>query len=345
MNGGLNGGSDGGLNDGAVIELCDVHKRYGRRIALDGVSLAIGPGVTGLLGPNGSGKSTLIKSLMGLVRIESGNGRVLEHAWPQAARAIRDFVGYLPEDDCYVAGLQGVESVQLAGRLSGLPRLESLRRAHEVMDFCDIGQERYRHVETYSTGMRQKLKFAQALVHDPPLIILDEPTTGLDPGERDALLNRIAVLSKKHGKTILLSTHILPDVRQVCDAVVILVAGRVHVSATLEEMSRPAEPGLSVWVAEGIERFADHVKADGVAVLRQPRGELRLAGLDGGDAPRVWRWAEEVGASIRRLEPARASLEQVFLDAVRASHPGTPPALAENDLQLAAFTEASRADR
>lgn len=331
------------MNGGAVIELSEVRKRYGRRTALDGVSLTIGPGVTGLLGPNGSGKSTLIKSLMGLVRTESGGGRILEYRWPQSARAIRDFVGYLPEDDCYIAGLQGVESVQLAGQLSGLPRLESLRRAHEVMDFCDIGQERYRHVETYSTGMRQKLKFAQALVHDPPLLILDEPTTGLDPGERDALLNRIGVLSKKHDKTIVLSTHILPDVRQVCDSVVILVAGKVHVSATLEEMSRPAEPGLSVWLAEGAERMAAHVAGDGVAVSRQPRGELRLAGLDVEDAPRVWRWAEEVGAAIQRLEPARASLEQVFMEAVRASHAGTPP-VSDSAHALSALAEASRAD-
>lgn len=342
MNARLN---DSGFNGGAVIELNEVRKRYGRRMALDGVSLAIGPGVTGLLGPNGSGKSTLIKSLMGLVRTESGEGRILEHPWPRSARAIRDFVGYLPEDDCYIAGLQGVESVQLAGRLSGLPRLESLRRAHEVMDFCDIGQERYRHVEAYSTGMRQKLKFAQTLVHDPPLLILDEPTTGLDPGERDALLNRIAVLSKKHAKTILLSTHILPDVRQVCDAVVILVAGKVHVSATLEEMSRPAEPGLSLWLAEGAERLAERVAADGVAVSRQPCGELRLAGLDGEDAPRVWRWAEEVGASIQRLEPARASLEQVFLEAVRGSHAGAPHRASLDNTHLAELAEVARADR
>lgn len=350
MNGGLNGDgfegdrfSDNRSRGSAVIELSDVRKRYGRRIALAGVSLAVWPGVTGLLGPNGSGKSTLIKSLMGLVRTESGTGRVLEHPWPQAARAIRDFVGYVPEDDCYIAGLQGVESVQLAGQLSGLPRLESLRRSHEVMDFCDIGQERYRHVETYSTGMRQKLKFAQALVHDPPLLILDEPTTGLDPGERDSLLNRIAVLSKKHGKTILLSTHILPDVRHVCDSVVILVAGRVHVSATLEEMSRPAQPGLSVWASEGAERLAERAAADGVAVSRQPRSELRLAGLDAHDAPRVWRWAEDVGASIRRLEPARASLEQVFLEAVRASQAEASHSISEQEMtQLA---EVSRADR
>ncbi|WP_164102579.1 ABC transporter ATP-binding protein [Candidatus Laterigemmans baculatus] len=332
------------MSDAAVIELNDVYKRYGQRLALGGVSLRIEPGVTGLLGPNGSGKSTLIKSLMGLVATESGDGHVLGHPWPRSARAIRDLVGYLPEDDCYVAGLQGVESVQLGGRLSGLPRLEALRRAHEVMDFCDIGQERYRQVETYSTGMRQKLKFAQALVHDPPLIILDEPTTGLDPGQREALLNRIGVLAKKFGKTILLSTHILPDVRQVCDAVVILVAGRVRLSASLESMSRPATPELNLWVEEGVERLEARVQAEGIATTRRPPYELRIVGLEPEDAPRVWGWANEVGAAIRKLEPARASLEQTFVDAVReaaASGELEPRALESSKLAAA---EVSHAD-
>lgn len=335
-----------------MIELKNVCKSYGRRLALGGVSLRIEPGVTGLLGPNGSGKSTLIKSLMGLVQTDSGEGHVLGHPWPKSARAIRDLVGYLPEDDCYIAGLQGVESVQLGGRLSGLPRLESLRRAHEVMDFCDIGQERYRQVETYSTGMRQKLKFAQALVHDPPLIILDEPTTGLDPGQREALLNRIRVLAKKFGKMILLSTHILPDVRQVCDSVVILVAGRVRVSATLESMSRPAIPELSIWVDEGVERLEARVRAEGIATTLRPHCELRIGGLESEDAPRVWRWADEVGASIRRLEPARASLEQAFVDAVREAAAEGAVELAEanglgdpfSEPTTSARSEASRAD-
>lgn len=299
------------------IELRDVRKSYGRRIALDGVSVRIGPGVTGLLGPNGSGKSTLIKSLMGLVHTDSGTGTVMGIAWPKDARSIRDSVGYLPEDDCYISGLQGVESVQLAGRLSGLERSEALRRAHEVMDFCDIGQERYRHVETYSTGMRQKLKFAQTLVHDPPLIILDEPTTGLDPGQREGLLNRIKILARDFNKTILLSTHILPDVRHVCDSVVILVTGKVRVSASLETLSRPSKPGLSVSVNANRLEFIERVRREGIHCVEVGRDELQLAGLTPEDSQRVWGWAYEAGASLRKMEPARASLDQLFMEAVR----------------------------
>lgn len=306
------------MSETPIIELEGVRKRYGSQVALDGVSLRVGCGVTGLLGPNGSGKSTLIKSLMGLVAIDEGRGRVMGHPWPDQARAIRDVVGYLPEDDCYVAGLQGVESVQLAGRLSGLPTLEALRRAHEVLDFCDIGQERYRQVETYSTGMRQKLKFAQTLVHDPELIILDEPTTGLDPGQRDGLLNRIRLLAQDFGKTILLSTHILPDVRHVCDAVVILVGGKIRVAERLEVLSRPAEPGLHVTFVEGREAFLRAAAGVGWRCVELARGEVQLRGVDSGEVSRVWELAGRCGASIGRLAPAQASLEQIFMEAVRA---------------------------
>ncbi|MCB0074415.1 MAG: ABC transporter ATP-binding protein, partial [Caldilineaceae bacterium] len=232
-------------------------------------------------------------------------------------RSIRDVVGYLPEDDCYIAGLQGVECVQLAGRLSGLERMEALRRSHEVMDFCDIGQERYRQVETYSTGMRQKLKFAQTLVHDPPLIILDEPTTGLDPSQRDALLNRIRTIADNHKKTILLSTHILPDVRQVCDSVAILAGGKVRVSASLEELSKPSRPGLSVWFASGKDEFLAMANAEGLVVRVEPRGEIQVEGLSDSETERIWQIAGRSGAIVRRLEPARASLEQIFIDVVR----------------------------
>lgn len=303
------------------IELEGVYKKYGDRLALNGVSLKVEKGVMGLLGPNGSGKSTLIKSLLGLVKIDRGKGNVLGLEWPAKAREIRDLVGYLPEDDCYISGLQGVESVQLAGRLSGLPALESLRRAHEVMDFCDIGQERYRQVETYSTGMRQKLKFAQTLVHDPSLIILDEPTTGLDPVQREGFLNRIRVLANDFHKTVILSTHILPDVRHVCDSVVILVQGRVRVADSLARLSQPVEPGLNVILSEGKEAFLMALRNREITAVLGTRDEVRIVGYTAGSPDEIWQCAAESGAIIRSLEPARASLDQLFMDAVRDGIP------------------------
>ncbi len=302
----------------SVIELKGVTKRFGNNCVLDNVSVDLKPGITGLLGPNGSGKSTLIKALLGLVRVSSGTGSVLGIPWPEKAAAIRDQVGYLPEDDCYILGLQGVESVQMMARLSGLPRTEALRRAHEVLDFCDVAQERYRTVETYSTGMRQKLKFAQALVHDPRFVILDEPTTGLDPTQREEFLNRIATLAHQHGKSVLLSTHILHDVRQVCDHVVILVRGRVIVADSLEHLSRPSQPGLHISVVDGAERFAGHLRGHGIRVEMVNGQRLHIQGVAANDTSQLWRLSAEAGVPIQRLEPARNSLDQTFLDAVRA---------------------------
>ncbi|MCG8649388.1 MAG: ABC transporter ATP-binding protein [Pirellulales bacterium] len=284
-------------------------------MALDNVSLRLRRGVTGLLGPNGSGKSTFIKSLLGLVRTQQGGGTVLGHPWPAEVRAIRDDVGYLPEDDCYIAGLSGIESITFMAQLSGLPGTEGLRRAHEIADFCDIGEERYREVESYSTGMRQKLKFAQALVHDPPLLILDEPTTGLDPDQRESMLSRIRTLATIHQKSVLLSTHILPDVRQVCDHVVMLVRGQVKLVDTLENLSRPTEPTLHVAVHGPSESFQNCLQNHGYEVSVDEGGGLRIEGIDDESLPLVWKLAAETGTSVRRLQPAQNSLDKVFFEA------------------------------
>lgn len=242
----------------ATIELAGVTKRYGTKTALDDVYLTIGSGITGLLGPNGSGKSTLIKSVLGLLQIQKGQATVMGLTLPSQLHRIRDAVGYLPEDDCFISGLSGIESVRFMAELSGLEPQEALRRSHESLDFAGISQERYRNVETYSTGMRQKLKFAQAIVHDPPLLILDEPTTGLDPEQRTSMLRKIKNLALEHGKSILISTHILHDVRTVCDQVVIMSQGRIRLVDSLENLSRPARGPLGSGRAPPTEysRFA-----------------------------------------------------------------------------------------
>ncbi|WP_233903432.1 ABC transporter ATP-binding protein [Stieleria maiorica] len=329
-----------------IIEIDNVSKRYGDIEALRDVSLRIPPGVTGLLGPNGSGKSTLIKALLGLLHTQAGNGRVLDYKWPRETKAIRDSIGYLPEDDCYIAGLEGIESVSLMAQLSGLPGREGLRRSHEMMDFCGFGEERYREVESYSTGMRQKLKFAQALVHDPPLLILDEPTTGLDPDQRVAMLRRIRNLSTRHGKSIILSTHILPDVRSVCDHVVILVQGTVRVIDTLENLSRPIEPTMHVSVIGDHAAFARRVVSEGHRVEWQAKsGTLRISGIQPEQTPLLWHWAAECDTAIGRLEPAVNSLEQIFIDVasgtMTAGISATAGASADRTVQTAEARRAS----
>ena len=287
-------------------------KWYGNVPALDDVSLRIEHGVTGLLGPNGSGKSTLIKSLLGLVRTQVGSGTTLGLSWPSQVRELRDLVGYLPEDDCYVAGLSGIESVAFMARLSGLPGTEALRRSHEIADFCDIGEERYRPVESYSTGMRQKLKFAQALVHDPPLLILDEPTTGLDPDQRESMLTRIRTLARKHNKSIVLSTHILPDVQAVCDHVVMLVRGKIRIVDTLENLSRPAEPTLHISIDGDNNRFVQHLHQLGHTVSVDPDTTIRVGNVT--DPAVIWKAAADTDTSIRRFEPTINSLDKIFFE-------------------------------
>lgn len=313
-----------------VIALHGVTKCYGRRTALDDVTLSIGTGVTGLLGPNGSGKSTMIKSLLGLLSIQAGSAEVLGFQLPRQVRAIRDSVGYLPEDDCFIAGLSGIESVRFMARLSGLPATEGLRRSHEVLDFCDIGQERYRNVETYSTGMRQKLKFAQAIVHDPKLLILDEPTSGLDPEQRVAMLRKIKTLAARHDKSILISTHILHDVREICEQVIIMAAGQVRLVDSLENLSRPAEQGITLQVERTREvglnqpfpdaaRLVEHLQQRGMTAQLRQDGSVWVVGVEQHACHSVWQAARDCGVHIRQLSSARNSLESVFFQAVRES--------------------------
>ncbi|MFM7037290.1 MAG: ABC transporter ATP-binding protein [Planctomycetaceae bacterium] len=300
----------------SLIELQGITKDYGKFRALSDITLSIQPGVTGLLGPNGAGKSTLIRVLLGLAHVTCGTGHVLGIPLGNQLPRVRSLVGFMPEDDCYLHGISGVETLQLAARLSGLPSLEALRRGHEILDFCGSGQERYRPVETYSTGMRQKLRFAMAIVHDPQLLILDEPTTGLDPEEREAMLNRVRILWRDFGKSVLLCTHILPDVQAVCERVVILAHGAVRVSGSLEDLRRTAVPSLSVTVGGDIEPLVTELAQRGLAAERQDGRHLRVAGSAELAGQTLWEAAAATGCIIRGIEPARNSLEQIFLDAV-----------------------------
>lgn len=300
----------------ALIELNGISKDYGRFRALDNVSLSIGIGATGLLGPNGAGKSTLIKVLLGLVRTTSGEGRLLEYRIGRQNRKVRENVGYMPEDDCFLYGLTGIESVQLSAQLSCIPSTEALRRAHEILDFSGIEQERYRLVESYSTGMRQKLRFAQSIVHDPPIVILDEPTSGLDPEERQVMLNRIKRLSRDHQKAVILCTHILPDVQSVCDHVIILANGTVRVSDHLESLSQPTKPAMHVRLLGDQTGFMKRLRESNITVACNGNEQLTVLGEPDQLVPLIWKTAQEVGVAVRSLTPTRNSLEQIFLSAV-----------------------------
>ncbi len=260
-----------------MIELNQVTKRYGGQLALDRLTSAIRPGAVGLLGPNGAGKSTLIKLLMGLVRFTSGSAKVLDLDVRTQSRRIRELVGYMPEDDCFFAGLRGIASVAYSGELAGVPPLTALRRAHEVLDYVLIGEERYRLVQTYSTGMKQKIKLAQALIHSPRLVFLDEPTSGLDPHGREKMLQLIRNLATRKDVSVVVSTHILKDVEACCDAVLMVGRGKLLVYDTLENLRRTANEICRVRFEGDRNAFlaalaSDGCQTDEVASIAQGQG-------------------------------------------------------------------------
>lgn len=308
----------------AVAGVRSLSKDYGRVRVLHDVTLTIGPGVTGLLGPNGAGKSTLIKALLGLVRINAGEGEVLGHRLGTDAREIRSQIGYMPEDDCYIPGLSGIDALAFSARLWGMRPKEALRRSHEMLDFAGIGEERYRMTEQYSTGMKKKLNFAQALVHDPPFLILDEPTSGLDPEQRPGMLNRIRTLAGRGGKAVLISTHILSDVQATCDQVIILAKGKVRLQEKLEVLQRPVTPSMTVRIHQGVEAVAARLEGLGLEVTRLPDARIRVDSEAPGLPDRIWEAVRGCGAVMGGLEPARNSLEAIFLETVREeSHAGS----------------------
>lgn len=306
--------------DPIPVRLTDVVKRYGRRTVLDGVSLEVTPGITGLVGPNGAGKSTLVRAILGLVRLAGGEARVFGHDPYRHPRRVREAVGVVPEDECSVPGLSGVEMVRYAARLSGLPATEALRRAHEVLDWCDAGQERYRPVETLSVGTRQKVSFAAAIVHDPAMIILDEPTNGLDPIERRAMLGRLTTLARNHGKTIFVSTHVLPDVQAICDRVIVLARGRVRLAGSIADLTRPARPEHHLTGSGPLDQLAAALTANGLpaSVTVSETGPLiELASPRPDQLGAIWSAARQAGVAIRSLAPASRPLEEVFVETLR----------------------------
>ena len=328
--------------DDVPVRLDGVVKRYGGRTVLDGVSLEVAPGVTGLVGPNGAGKSTLVRAILGLVRLAAGSVRVFGIDPAREPRRVRSLVGVVPEDECSVPGLSGVEMVRYAARLCGLPGTESLRRAHEVLDWCDAGQERYRPVETLSVGTRQKVAFAAAIVHDPRMVILDEPTNGLDPLERRAMLGRLVTLARDHGKTVFVSTHVLPDVQSICDRVVVLARGRVRLTGTIDSLTRLGTPMHRLEGDGPLDDLARLLTSRGVAARMSPldpSGAGAAVLLDPPGADRigiVWEAARDAGVVIRALGPAVRPLEEVFVGALRDAD-------AEDEAGRSGVVEASHA--
>jgi ABC-2 type transport system ATP-binding protein len=302
-----------------IIELRALHKRYGAVHALRGVDAVVGrtSRVIGLLGPNGAGKSTLVKCLLGIIPFD-GHARVLGFDPRLDGPAIRARVGYMPEGDVLLLGMSAVELCTYAAELSGLPRTEAMQRAHAALYYAGLEDKRYQDVDGYSTGMKQRVKLAQALVHDPELLFLDEPTNGLDPRARDEMLALIAELPERRGCSIIVSTHLLTDVDRVCDSALIMHQGAVRFAGTIEELRARGVSGTDVVieVRDGADRLAALLKDRGAEVTTtSPVG--MIVGMPAGmDLRGVLELARGVEVQIRTVEPHRASMEQAFLRVV-----------------------------
>ncbi len=307
------------------LELNNVSRWYGTTQALCDVSLRLEPGRIGLLGPNGGGKSTLLKILLGLLKPSQGSGQVLGHDLEANSPLLRRLLGYMPERDALVPGLRGAEYVALAGELYGMPRKQALRRAHEVLTCLGLEDARYRRLEEYSTGMKQRLKLAQALVHDPPALLLDEPTSGLDPAGRQAMLDLLLSLGRDHGKCFLLSTHLLGDVDKVCDAVVILHQGRVLCQGPVEQLCRQRQDRFRLRFQGPANGFLDDLRSEGVKVMgNQERGEISVQVPDGWTTRAFFVLADHHGVLIRGLERDDEDLEELFHRVVESTNEQRP---------------------
>lgn len=300
----------------ALLEIRGLVKRFGEVCALDGLDLTLESGAVGLLGPNGAGKTTLIKVLLGLLMPDEGQVRIVGFD-PRQARArldLRAKLGYMPESDCLAPGMSAVELTRLLAELAGLSREDAMTRTHEVLDYVGLDESRYRPSEEYSTGMKQRLKLAQALVHDPPLLLLDEPTNGLDPKGRKHMLDLVHDLAQVQKKSLLVCSHLLPDIERTCERVVVLSKGRVSLQGSIAELLtrrgqrvRLEQTGAGPQFRERLAQLSIQVEAE------HAREWLLLCPDSMTDFDELFAVAAASGVRIHGMRASKESLEQVFL--------------------------------
>lgn len=299
-----------------IVELRNIHFSYGPVQALRGVDLTLGPGATGLLGPNGAGKSTLLRILLGFLPPHQGEGRVLGFDIKQEQFWIRRYVGYMPEDDCFIPGLDAVTFTAHLGELAGMPRQEAMKRAHDVLFYVGLGESRYRLLETYSAGMRQRLKLAQAIVHDPRLLFLDEPTSNLDPQGRQDILDLIRDISSKKDIQVLISSHILSDIESVCSTVIILNKGQIVAQGQISELKQLNFRLYELKIKGDGEGFKARLTEVGCRVAETEDKLLRVFVPAELDILKLFDIAAAESVQVRHFVRSQTSLEDLFARAV-----------------------------
>lgn len=298
-----------------LVELEGLSVQFGNREILRGLTAALRGRSIGLLGPNGAGKSTLINTLLGFYKSSAGSARVFGYNIATEARAIRGLVGYMPENDAFVSKMSAVSFVQMMGELSGLPSDVALERAHEALFYVGLAEARYRKLGTYSLGMKQLAKLAQAIVHGPKLLILDEPTNGLDPSARQRMIRMVREIRDGREMRIVLCSHLLRDVEDTCDEVLILKQGRIAHYSNLEEERRANKRFLELETYGSNGDFTAAIEKLGCeCAVTDNRMKMVLA--DGVETRDIYRLAAERQVRIRRLNFRRDTLEDIFLKAM-----------------------------
>jgi ABC-2 type transport system ATP-binding protein len=305
-----------------VIELDNLEVRFGDRIILKKLTGSLAGRSIGLLGPNGAGKSTLINTLLGFHQPFSGTARIFGQDIRTDAKTVRSLLGYMPENDSFIASMTGVHFVRLMAELSGLPAEQAMERAHEAFFWVGLGEARYRNLGTYSLGMKQMAKLAQAIAHGPKLLFLDEPTNGLDPPARARMIQLIQEIRDRGDLRLILSSHLLRDVDECCDEVLILKDGRIAASCNLEEERRANRKFLELETRGANGTFTAAIEQLGCEAAAFPNGRMKLIMPDGVEIRQIYVLAAEQNVQIRRLNHKRDSLEDIFLKAMEVPNGG-----------------------
>ncbi|MBP1598457.1 MAG: transporter related [Acidobacteria bacterium] len=303
-----------------VVELDNLKVKLGRREILRGISCRLGVSgqgrAVGLLGPNGAGKSTLILTLLGFHRAVEGRARVLGLECGRQLREVRSRIGYMPETDSFIGNMTAVTFLRLLAELSGLPKEAALEKSHEVLFHVGLGEARYRQLRTYSQGMKQMAKLAQALVHGPELVILDEPTNGLDPAARQRMLKLVREMKEEQGMNVLLCSHLLRDVEQVCDEVVIMKDGLVAHECNLEEERRSNKCFVELEVTGNDSNLRTALPGIGADGVSEGSGRWRIVLPPNVEVQAVWDLMAQENLLVRKLSHRRDTLEEIFLKAM-----------------------------
>ena len=308
-----------------VISSKNVTVRFGQIVALDSFSVDIPSGIVGLLGPNGAGKSTFIKAILGLLVPDKGDIKIAGRDSITESNVVRDMIGYMPEHDCLMESFAAIDFVSYMGQISGMKKRDAMPRSHEMLDFVGIGEERYRLISSYSTGMKQRVKLAQAIVYDPKILFLDEPTNGMDPLGREEMLDLIRKIGESN-KSILISTHILEDVEKVSDHAMIISQGQLITEGNLDKLLAGKENLKFVKVRGEEQAMKNFVRIlqDSFEVhsVTQERGQTTIVFMNPGDGNSIFKLSKQANVQLRAYSPKRAALEDIFIGTLDKENEG-----------------------